>query len=294
MKVKSKRIKSAVIAILCVFALSIIFAMPSAILAQEEEAETETDVPEEISFDIPYPEVKAKFGESFNFKVDVSYKGDEPLTFDVNWEAPEGWYVRIKPSYQETEISAVKLDPGQEESWEISAAPQVKVEPGDYPIKIIASNEDIGLEATAEITAVITASYDMDLATKTGRLNTEVTSGKDNKYTLVVNNTGTDSIENISLSTQEPEGWLVNFDNDDIETIESGDKKEIVATIKPPEKTVAGDYVLTLNASSENAQDSLELRVTVLTPTIWGWVGIGIIVIVIVGVAIIFARLGRR
>jgi len=48
---------------------------------------------------------------------------------------------------------------------------------------------------------------------------------------------------------------------------------------------------VTFNSKSENAEDSIELRVTVETPTIWGIVGIAIIVIVIVAVAI---RLGRR
>jgi uncharacterized membrane protein len=69
---------------------------------------------------------------------------------------------------------------------------------------------------------------------------------------------------------------------------------EIDAVINPPEKTIAGDYMLTFNASSENSNSSIDLRATVETPTIWGIVGIGIIVVVIIGVAVIFARLGRR
>ena len=70
--------------------------------------------------------------------------------------------------------------------------------------------------------------------------------------------------------------------------------EEIDLIINPPEKTIAGDYMLTVRVSSENSNDSIDIRVTVLTPTIWGWVGIGIIVIVVIGVAVIFARLGRR
>jgi uncharacterized membrane protein len=38
----------------------------------------------------------------------------------------------------------------------------------------------------------------------------------------------------------------------------------------------------------------MQVRVTVLTPSIWGWVGIIIIVVVIVGLALLFMRLGRR
>ena len=69
---------------------------------------------------------------------------------------------------------------------------------------------------------------------------------------------------------------------------------EIDANIKPADKTIAGDYMVTFRANSENAEDDIELRVTVETPTIWGIVGIAVIVVVIVAVAIVFARLGRR
>ncbi|MCK5566872.1 MAG: hypothetical protein KAI62_03100, partial [Actinomycetia bacterium] len=60
------------------------------------------------------------------------------------------------------------------------------------------------------------------------------------------------------------------------------------------DKAIAGDYMVSFRASSDNAEDDIELRITVETPTIWGILGIAIIVIVIIGVAIIFARLGRR
>ena len=83
-------------------------------------------------------------------------------------------------------------------------------------------------------------------------------------------------------------------DPEDVESLDAGITEEIDLIINPPEKTIAGDYMLTVRVSSENSNDSIDIRVTVLTPTIWGWVGIGIIVVVVIGVAVIFARLGRR
>jgi len=64
--------------------------------------------------------------------------------------------------------------------------------------------------------------------------------------------------------------------------------------IPPPTKTIAGDYNISLRAIGERASDNIELRVTVLTPTIWGGAGIGIAVAVIAGLAVLFKRLGRR
>ena len=98
----------------------------------------------------------------------------------------------------------------------------------------------------------------------------------------------------VKITSSEPEGWKIDFDQDEIEVLAAGEEVEIDANIKPAEKTLAGDYMVSFNAKSENAEDNVELRITVETPTIWGIVGIAVIVIVIVAVAIVFTRLGRR
>ena len=57
---------------------------------------------------------------------------------------------------------------------------------------------------------------------------------------------------------------------------------------------LSGDYLLTITANSPEVTKSVEFRVTVATPTIWGWVGFGIVGLVVIGLAIVFFRLGRR
>jgi uncharacterized membrane protein len=51
---------------------------------------------------------------------------------------------------------------------------------------------------------------------------------------------------------------------------------------------------IAVEPESGYAFGNIDVRVTVLTPTIWGWVGIGIVVLVIAGLAVMFMRLGRR
>jgi len=80
-----------------------------------------------------------------------------------------------------------------------------------------------------------------------------------------------------------------------VESLEPGLAQEVTVTMKPPDKVIAGDYAITLFADSEEySADPLKMRVTVMTPTIWGWVGILIVLAVIAGLAVIFRRLGRR
>ena len=55
------------------------------------------------------------------------------------------------------------------------------------------------------------------------------------------------------------------------------------------------EYLMDLQLIIEgNVIDNIDIRVTVLTKTIWGWVGIGIVVLVIIGLFAMFMRLGRR
>ncbi len=294
--------------IILTLALSIIAIMPAALLAQEEETSEEEFIPEpepeELSFETTLPKIQAEEGETFNFDFTVIYKaGDEPFgldentktkPFDITVDYPTGWIAAVAKGT--TEARTINLESGSTESLKLVAAPRTSQEPGEYNFTVTFKSAIEGdpLEESMEFTAVITATYEISLTTKTGRLSTDITSGKDNHYKLVLANNSSTSVENISLTSTEPEGWQVDFDNKEIDIIEAGEEKEIDVVINPPEKTIAGDYILTFKASSENSNDEIELRVTVETSTIWGIVGIGIIVIVIVGVAIIFTRLGRR
>ncbi len=294
--------------IILTLVLSIILMVPGMLFAQEDEEATEEEVvepkPEELNFETTLPKIQAKEGETFSFDFGVTYMGgdkpfgvDEEATeklFDVTVDYPSGWIAAVVSGSQE--VSAINLQMVSRESLKLLAVPLVDMEPGEYTFTATFKSAIEGdpLEGSIEFTAVITASYEITLTTKTGMLSTEITAGKDNHYKLIVTNNSSTSVENITLTSTEPEGWQVKFDKEKIESIEAGEKEEIDAIINPPEKTIAGDYMLTFRAASENSTDSIELRTTVETPTIWGIVGIGIIVVVIIGIAIIFTRLGRR
>ncbi len=301
--------------LMLVFVLSIIFMIPGLLLGQEEdEADAEEveepepePVPETLEFDVTYPEIQAELGSTYEFNFTVTYgMGTEPFgleeeesekVFDIIVEYPDAWFAAATPQYQtETEITAVKLKNATAETLRVVAIPLVSLEPGEYDISVTlkSSIEEDPLEETLEFTAIITSTYQMNLSTKTGRLSTDVTSGQDNHYKLLLKNNGSANIENVTITSDEPEGWNITFDNDEIEVLEANEEVEIDANIKPADKAIAGDYMVAFNAKSDNAEDDIELRVTVETPTIWGIVGIAIIVIVIIAVAIIFARLGRR
>ncbi len=292
MSVKLQIFKKTFLIVSLVMVIASFFVIPGILFAADASTTSTSEIKPQIKFDVTYPALKAKGGSPFAFKADIGYIGPEETIFNLTAEAPQGWYVSIQPSYETTEISAVKLVPGKKESLKIVATPLTAQKPGEYIIKIKASSDT--LQAETEFKAVITDTYELTFSPTNGRYDTKTTSGKDNHFAVQLKNTGSAAIEKITLTSSGPDGWKIKYNPAEIDKLDAGKTKDIDVTVFPPDKTIAGDYMVTLNVASENSSPKMDVRVTVQTPTIWGWVGIGIIVIVILGVAIIFAKLGRR
>jgi len=270
------------------------WAVSQVALAADEEPPPE----EKLEIESKFPVLSAKSGEVFQFDVDLKYQGAERKRFDLTLTTPPGWAAFATAGYPEKQIPAIEMGPAK---YPVTEKVKIKFgpitgkypEPGDYLVTLEASSG--ALKATIELKAVVTARYEFAMHTATGRLNTEAKAGKDNHFSILLENTGSAAIENVTLSSIKPEGWKITFTPDKVESLESGLTQEIDVVINPPEKTIAGDYEVSLKAESkEFTPDRLKLRVTVLTPTIWGWVGVLIVLAVIAGVGVIFWRLGRR
>jgi len=243
-----------------------------------------------------YPVLSDISGRTFEFVVALKYQGSETKAFDLSTTAPTGWQVSITPEYETKEIRAIGLEPGKQfpDRVKITFAPLAweLPEPGDYIVKFEAASGNI--RESIDLKAVVIAQYRFAFFTTSGMLNTKVTAGQENHLSVQVMNTGTATIETIDFLSSKPAGWNVDFEPDEIDSLEPGFAQEIDVIIKPPSKTIAGDYAVELQALSIQARDSIELRVTALTPTIWGWVGIIVVLAVVAGLGVIFRRLGRR
>jgi len=268
-----------------------------------ESSAQESSSAEEIELTCQYPVLRSYAGTYFAYTIQLQYKGgEEPRVFDLRVEVPPGFNYSIGPSYGDaSEIAAIRLDPEKTypESLKLTVRPYVWLtpEPGEYNITVEAVSGE--LKDSIALKAIVTAKYDLELETITGRLNANATAGEDNYLTISITNTGSADLEKINFSskiTGRPAGWRITFDPERIESLPVGVTREIQVNIKPDRKTIAGDYMVDISAEPESkyAFDSIEIRVTVLTPTVWGWVGVGIVVIVIAGLVVMFMRLGRR
>lgn len=250
-----------------------------------------------------YPVVRAKSGEEFEFEIQLRWYGKAFREFDISASGPPKWDVAIEAGLGTKvavtdRIGLQAADP--DTSYPVQTLFVVltpprgqKPAPGEYMATFEIGAGDI--YESVELIAVVTALYQFDFYTTTGRLNAEVTAGKDNYLTVRVENTGSIVLDTVRFSSGAVEGWVITFSPDPVESLEPGLAQEVTVNIKPPGEAIAGDYAITLFADSEEySADPLKLRITVMTPTIFGWVGILIVLAVIAGLAMIFWRLGRR
>jgi len=253
-----------------------------------------------IEIKATYPAVEDIAGASFEFDIDLNYKGElggEASRFELVLTTPQGWSAYITEQYKDNKIREVMLEPG------FAAGKKLKLtvtspfwplpEPGEYKITLEAISSEI--QGATELTAVITAKYIMALAPAGELYNTTIKAGKDNYFSIDVANLGTAAIDNIKFSSVKPKGWTIKFSPDKIESLPAIDYQTVDVNIKPPTETIAGDYEITIQVSGEQiSREEIKIRVTVETPTIWGWVGVGIIVLVVAGLAYVFMRFSRR
>ena len=270
-------------------------SQPSTVLAQDKTIEGELEIITK------YPKVEIISGETAEFEVELKFKGemlDEPRIFDLVVTVPKDWLTFISPVYpKDKKIASIRLQPGFAvgEKINIQTAPAywLKPEPGDYKITLEATSGE--LKGSIELTAVVTARYALILVPVTQRYDTKATAGKDNYFSIEVQNSGSAAIDDIKLSSNKPEDWAIKFSPDKVDTLPAGDFQTLDVNIKPPPKAIAGDYLITLIASGNKASaENISIRVTVETPTVWGWVGVIIVIAVIAGLVFTFRRFSRR
>jgi len=260
---------------------------------------------QKIEVDCNYPILPGPANALFQFNVELMYSGGaEPLYFVLSTEGPQGWTVGIwESAYTQKDIGGVRLTPGVKATVVVYAgAPYwLEPEPGDYTITVQAASGEI--VDSIDLTARITGNYMFYAETEDGNLNIEVTAGRENYLPIIVTNMGTHTLTQITFRSTQPksiagEAWSITFSPTTITDLKPEEEQKVQVAIKPPSKTIAGDYMITLTFTSDpltqTAPPELEIRVTVVSSTLWGWIGAGIVIAVGVGLYFAIRRLGRR
>jgi uncharacterized membrane protein len=240
-----------------------------------------------------YPVLTAPSGQTLKFTIDLKNETNKPLPVSLTAQTPPGWAVRFKPQFGDTQYSSILLKENGSETVAVEIDTPANAEAKEQPVKIMARSG--AFEASADLKVNLKGTQDLKMGSLAGTLNTSVTAGNRTPIDFVVANAGTAPIRNLTFISKKPsDKWTVEFRPDKIDALNPGEVREIKMDLLAPDRTIAGDYLMTLTANSPEVNRSVEFRVTVSTPTLWGWVGFGIVALVVLGLVIVFFRLGRR
>lgn len=244
----------------------------------------------QVTMESDFPELQGAAGSTISYSVRLTNDTAEDLTFALQASGPPGWTVEASPSGQ-AQAASVIVEAGANSTINVSVDVPEGAPAEAYPITVTATSESRTVEA--QLAAIVTGSFEMDFTTQGEVLSARGTAGSAIQQNIVLNNTGSSPLENVTLSATPPSGWEVTFEPETL-TVPAGGQGTAVARIVPSGDAIAGDYVVRFRAGSDQANDEFELRVTIETSLLWGIVGAGLIVLVVVGLGWVFRRYGRR
>lgn len=250
------------------------------------------DVSTGLKLSTQYPMLRGAPGNTFEFKVDLINQASEDRTIDLSANAPQGWQVTFQPAYESKQLTSLRVKAGATQGIDVQVQAPETSPSGDYPIGITASAA--GDNATVDLNVTLIGTGKLSLSTVSGRLNAEANAGEETVLQALVENIGAGDLKDVTFSASTPDGWEVTFDPEELAELKVGAPQQVNVRIKPSSEAIAGDYVMTMRASSGTTSASSDIRVTVTTSTVWGLAGVLIVGVVLVGMMGLYMRLGRR
>lgn len=245
---------------------------------------------ENPNFKVRLINIEAPATDVFRYNGTLSNNSNQEKVYNLQSTLPPGWSIAYKT--EGTQVTSINLDPNSSKDISIEITPSYTADVKKHIIPISAiSKTDT---TTINLESVIKGTYKMEISTQNQILSGDATTGSSKEIFLTIKNTGTLPLEKIELKTQLPSKWESNFDSDNIDRLEPGKSKDIKVTIKVPEKTIAGDYMVSISAKNSNQDAQLSYRLEVKTSLLTGWIGISLIIIAIGFIYALIRKYGRR
>lgn len=239
---------------------------------------------------VEQPNLQGDATSTFDYKVTLRNRTADEQNYALTADVPRGWGVTFQSGGNN--VTSVNVPANSTQDIDVSVTPPENVQADTYTIPIKAATGSTTAEA--ELEAVITGTYSLELSTPSERLNADVTAGGTETIELEVTNSGSAAVSDIQLSANAPSGWEVTFDQQKINNLEAGQSEIVKAKIAADREAIAGDYVVTMTADSPDGSAEANIRVSVKTSLLWGFVGILLIAAVIGGVIYLIRTYGRR
>jgi uncharacterized membrane protein len=250
------------------------------------------ELPAKLKVDTALPALRGTSKSSFEYQLTIKNDAGRNLLVSFVASAPRNFETSFTEAYGSQELSSVSIEAGKSKDVKLKVRPPSTVDAGSFPVSVTVSAE--GATAKADVSLEIVGQPRLTLSGRDGLVSARAEAGQQASVPIVITNTGSAPADSVELSSTAPTGWKIEFNPKTVDKIDPNKDAEVTALITPTEKSLAGDYMSTMRASSRGETASTQFRVTVTTSTLWGVVGAGIIgaaLLIMVGAV---ARFGRR
>jgi uncharacterized membrane protein len=250
------------------------------------------ELPAKLSVEPKLPALRGTAKSTFEYQLTIKNDSGRNVLVSFGAEAPANFETSFTEQYGSQELSSIPIDAGQSKDVKLKVRPPTTIGAGNYPVNVTASAEDA--KATAHVSMEIVGQPKLRIIGREGLMSARAEAGEQASVPVTIVNDGSAPAENVELSGTAPSGWKVEFQPKTVDRIAPNQHAEAQALITPSPKSLAGDYMANLRASSQGEQATGDFRVTVSTSTLWGIVGaliLGIALLIMVGAV---ARFGRR
>jgi uncharacterized membrane protein len=250
------------------------------------------ELPAKLKVDTALPALRGTSKSSFEYQLTIKNDAGRNLLVSFAANAPKNFETSFTEAYGSQELSSVSIDAGKSKDVKLKVRPPSTVDAGTFPVSVTVSAE--GATAKTDVSLEIVGQPRLALSGRDGLVSARAEAGQQASVPILITNTGSAPADAVELSSTAPTGWKIEFNPKTVDKIDPNKDAEVTALITPTDKSLAGDYMATLRASSRGETASTQFRVTVTTSTLWGMVGAGIIGVALLIMVGAVARFGRR
>ena len=250
------------------------------------------ELPAKLSVKAQLPSLRGSPKSNFEYTLSIKNDSGRDVTASFEAQAPENFETSFTEAYGTQELSSIPIPAGQSKDIKLKVRPPSTIDAGHFPVSVTVKAEDA--TAKTELALDVVGQPRLQVAGRDGLLSARAVAAKQTSIPVVVTNTGSAPAENVKLSASSPSGWKVTFNPESIDRLVPGKDTEVQALVTPSDKSLAGDYMVSVNANTRGESASSQFRITVNTSTVWGMVGAGVIGVALLLMLGAVARFGRR
>jgi len=250
------------------------------------------DLPTKLTVSSKLPSLRGSPKSNFEYALTIKNDSGRNLTASFAADAPADFETSFTEAYGTQELSSIPIEAGQSKDIKLRVRPPSSVDAGHFPVTVTVNADDAF--AKTELALDVVGQPQLQVAGREGLLSARAVASKQSTVPIVVTNSGTAPADNVTLNASAPTGWKVSFEPATIERLVPGKDAEIQALITPSDKSLAGDYMVTVRANSRGEGASSQFRIAVSTSTVWGIAGAGVIGLALLLMLGAVARFGRR